>query len=43
MMKKKLIIFKIINKLKINKNIINKIQNKIINKLKINKNIFKMI
>jgi len=42
-MKKKLIIFKIINKLKINKNIINRIQNKIINKLKINKNIFKMI
>ncbi len=42
-MKKKLIIFKIINKLKINKNIINRIQNKIINKLKINKNIFKLI
>ena len=42
-MKKKLIIFKIIKKLKINKNIINRIQNKIINKLKINKNIFKMI
>ena len=42
-MKKKLIIFKKINKLKINKNIINRIQNKIINKLKINKNIFKMI